>query len=74
MKRLHSVAELIASAHALGRVCEVIGTRIVTAVAAPNNGIVLFTVDGCPQSEAYVNDLLSRDWQDTTSAADLMPD
>jgi hypothetical protein len=67
---MYSIEELTECARAPGcvGVAVVCGTRIVRAVSAPNTGTILWSVDGRPQSETYVADLLARDWADTTIA------
>jgi hypothetical protein len=67
VKQLHSVEELSTCARVFGGVAVPCGTRVIRAVAAPNTGTVLFTVDGAPQSEAHVASLLARDWLDLTT-------
>jgi hypothetical protein len=72
MRPLHSINELQSCVRAPGTssVAVTCGTRVIRAVRAPNTGIILWSVDGMPQSESYVGKLLALDWADTTSDAD----
>jgi len=72
MRPLHSINELQTCVRAPGTssVAVTCGTRVIRAVSSPD-GVILWSVDGMPQSEAYVGNLLAQDWADTTSDADL---
>jgi hypothetical protein len=74
-RSLHTIESL--STHARAPRCAgvsvAVGTRIVRAVSSPD-GIVLWSIDGRPQSEQRVADLLALDWRDVTSDAEIMSD
>jgi hypothetical protein len=67
MKQLHNIEELMTCVRSPGTasVAVTCGTRVIRAVSSPA-GVVLWSVDGMPQSEGYVASLLSLDWRDTT--------
>jgi hypothetical protein len=72
MRPLHNVSELRECIRQPGTVSVAVtaGTRIIRAVSSPE-GVVLWSVDGQPQSEEYVGKLLSLDWADVTTDANL---